>query len=929
MADHHYYVPKTTSNSRSLDFGANRLSQPYDAMVEFKRDTMEIEDTAEEEYVCVNVTNGNLIVNTSGVTDLAQQVSASEFCSSELCHLTSICGENRCSPEMTATPFSSLVISDVYCIQIAPHACLDKFYSADNITSQIRRYDCNTSMGPSPTPTTPLPPTVSPCIDPIAWCTEVHPDDYDVCEFCVEFECEEEYCLEYFPGLACECERKKRHSTEQSHHLLQRSIESANTTSNCTLRVTEAICRVRLNSTEEDSLTPSPSISASHVTLTSIYTSPGSQTSLLAMPSPSPTIIPTTQDDTEACMYEGIDEIGELLLPLGWFYLDTDSRDTICSEVTMESSVQPIPTVAPTVNTGTPAITQAFTKGPLTECLPVPDDFNPCEDLLGDSDFLRAAIWCVIILAVLGNGIVIFVFVTYAVIIRRTKVRFFPMHFLYANLAMADFMMSIYLLTIASVDIRTKGEFSVHDVEWRTGPGCGFAGFCAITSTVVSVYTLVVITSERLYTITYVMHRRQITKVFVLVLMVFGWLFGILMGMLPLVGVSSYELVAICLPFDTGSTSALAYIVSLLLMTGLAFIYIAISYCIIFYQVQLSPTKRKLVRSGGHTKQWRADLRMSIRMFVLVVTNFLCWFPITLVSLTSAFGVPLRGIDVATAKIFVVFVFPLNACINPFLYTLSTRAFKQNLFAILGRCGLCQESSYSAVNSRMFGIPFTASTRTDISSSRRSSAISQLLTFNFTMFANRRASLASDNDSTSNNNLRRSSKDSNNDSLAGSQLMLHRSSAVSQSSTEDLLLAQVAPQVANHTPLPLLKDDKQRLRNNLNSVSSLGVLREVDEISDLPRTEPMVQLNPGYFEETSIDCNDTYTPVEHTCTPMCNKHDSSEETVVTESVSCPQHQVIANNILQLEGDSGEQSDTLSTAGDSRSNVSDHDPDILR
>ena len=61
----------------------------------------------------------------------------------------------------------------------------------------------------------------------------------------------------------------------------------------------------------------------------------------------------------------------------------------------------------------------------------------------------------------------------------------------YANLASADLLMGICLLTIALVDAITLGHFSEDDVEWRTGPGCRFAGFCAITSTMVSVYTLV------------------------------------------------------------------------------------------------------------------------------------------------------------------------------------------------------------------------------------------------------------------------------------------------------------------------------------------------------------------------------------------------------------------------------------------------------
>jgi hypothetical protein len=54
------------------------------------------------------------------------------------------------------------------------------------------------------------------------------------------------------------------------------------------------------------------------------------------------------------------------------------------------------------------------------------------------------------------------------------------------------------------------------------------------------------------------------------------------------------------------------------------------------------------------------------RLITVAVTDFVCWFPIGLCGLLALAGVPIPGeVSVAMA----IFVLPLNAALNPFLYT--------------------------------------------------------------------------------------------------------------------------------------------------------------------------------------------------------------------------------------------------------------------
>lgn len=77
--------------------------------------------------------------------------------------------------------------------------------------------------------------------------------------------------------------------------------------------------------------------------------------------------------------------------------------------------------------------------------------FLPCDDLFGWWS-LRCGVWIVFLLAVVGNGIVLFVSIT-----ARSKLSMDVPRFLICNLACADFMMGAYLGILAILDASTLG----------------------------------------------------------------------------------------------------------------------------------------------------------------------------------------------------------------------------------------------------------------------------------------------------------------------------------------------------------------------------------------------------------------------------------------------------------------------------------------
>ncbi|XP_068089172.1 follicle-stimulating hormone receptor isoform X2 [Hyperolius riggenbachi] len=321
-------------------------------------------------------------------------------------------------------------------------------------------------------------------------------------------------------------------------------------------------------------------------------------------------------------------------------------------------------------------------------CYPKPDEFNPCEDIMG-YDFLRILMWCISILAVAGNAVVLIILIT-------SKSKFNVPKFLMCHLAFADFCMGIYLMLIASVDIKTKSQYYNYAIDWQTGAGCHAAGFFTVFASELSVYTLTAITLERWHTITYAMQlQRKMRLRHAIVIMISGWIFAFVVAVLPIVGISSYMKVSICLPMDIESIPSQAYVIFLLVLNVLAFVAICICY------IHIYVTVRNPNIASSHS-----DTKTAVRMAILIFTNFLCTAPISFFAISASLKVPL--ITVSNSKILLVLFYPINSCANPFLYAFFTKAFRKDFYTLMSKLGCCKaqaqilrtETSSSNLSSR-------------------------------------------------------------------------------------------------------------------------------------------------------------------------------------------------------------------------------------
>lgn len=310
---------------------------------------------------------------------------------------------------------------------------------------------------------------------------------------------------------------------------------------------------------------------------------------------------------------------------------------------------------------------------PKVNCRPKPDAFNPCENIMGGEP-LRVCVWIVVVFAITGNLFKLLVILTNGKKLTIPKV-------VMSSLGFANVCMGVYLAMLAVQDLVTLGEYQNYVRIWQYGPGCKAAGFLSIFSTELAAYTLTVITVERYYTIVYALKQeRHLTLKQINILMIVGWLFAIVVALLPLppFGISSYSKVAICLPFEVSSDGSKMYVTLFLVTNGLAFFAVLFCYARMYCSLG----------SVSCSATTRVESRVARRMALLVFVNFACWFPIALFALIAIYGKPL--IEVETSKFLLVFIYPINSLTNPYLYALSTKSFRVDAFNLLGRCGICR-----------------------------------------------------------------------------------------------------------------------------------------------------------------------------------------------------------------------------------------------
>nr|XP_019959372.1 PREDICTED: relaxin receptor 1 [Paralichthys olivaceus] len=246
----------------------------------------------------------------------------------------------------------------------------------------------------------------------------------------------------------------------------------------------------------------------------------------------------------------------------------------------------------------------------------------------------------------------------------------------------ADGLMGIYLFMIGAYDLKFRGEYNRHAQAWMDSSQCQVIGSLAMLSTEVSVLLLTYLTLEKYICIVYPFKyltpgwRRTVTILFGI------WVFGFIVAFLPLVckGLfrNFYGTNGVCFPLHSEQPETLwAHVYSIVIFLGLnlvAFLIIVLAYASMFYNIQRTGTQT--TKYSNHIKK---EVTIAKRFFSIVVTDSLCWIPIFILKILSLLQVEIPG---TISSWVVIFILPINSALNPILYTLTTRPFKETILQV-------------------------------------------------------------------------------------------------------------------------------------------------------------------------------------------------------------------------------------------------------
>uniref|UniRef100_A0A2R9A3B0 Leucine rich repeat containing G protein-coupled receptor 6 n=1 Tax=Pan paniscus TaxID=9597 RepID=A0A2R9A3B0_PANPA len=304
--------------------------------------------------------------------------------------------------------------------------------------------------------------------------------------------------------------------------------------------------------------------------------------------------------------------------------------------------------------------------------------FKPCEYLF-ESWGIRLAVWAIVLLSVLCNGLVLLT------VFAGGPVPLPPVKFVVGAIAGANTLTGISCGLLASVDALTFGQFSEYGARWETGLGCRATGFLAVLGSEASVLLLTLAAVQCSVSVSCVRAYGKSPSLGSVRAGVLGCLaLAGLAAALPLASVGEYGASPLCLPYapPEGQPAALGFAVALVMMNSFCFLVVAGAYIKLYCDLP----------RGDFEAVW--DCAMVRHVAWLIFADGLLYCPVAFLSFASMLG--LFPVTPEAVKSVLLVVLPLPACLNPLLYLLFNPHFRDDLRRLRPRAGDSGPLAYAA-----------------------------------------------------------------------------------------------------------------------------------------------------------------------------------------------------------------------------------------
>ena len=342
---------------------------------------------------------------------------------------------------------------------------------------------------------------------------------------------------------------------------------------------------------------------------------------------------------------------------------------------------------------------------------------------------IKAAFWIIGFVVIFGNFYVIVTSISNL----KEKMTLQGVGFqqvIIINISIADFIMGVYLLTIAAYSESFSGRYGEVDHEWRSSLKCSIIGSLVVISSQTSCFLMVVLTAFRLTNVVYAIESLSSSLSRWVICVIIAWVLSFIIGIVPMIisfyfmhsfsftssfhngTLDSSQLIEFAcrvavlsnktIEFDGNEFQSVKEFVENGLPQNISvamfgyygqtsicmprfyvaygassweytiFIITINSLCFVFiavgyiWIVKHSSKSSANVRKAQNNRANTQAARMQRRIARIIATDFCCWIPICIMAYVR---LEVEFSDIVY-QISAVLLLPINSALNPFLFTL-------------------------------------------------------------------------------------------------------------------------------------------------------------------------------------------------------------------------------------------------------------------
>jgi len=288
------------------------------------------------------------------------------------------------------------------------------------------------------------------------------------------------------------------------------------------------------------------------------------------------------------------------------------------------------------------------------------DELSTCEDLL-KSRTLRVVVWITSSMSFIGNMYVL----TYRIFLSRNALKSKGNNLFLIHLAVADSLMSVYLLNIAITDLRYRNEYVFVAQSWKTGLHCKMLSMISSLSAEMSLSIICLLSILLLIGISG-KGRHLLTPVVKHTACFITWVVLCLLCSVSFTGLVDITSGS-CVLFNFGMSVFSGWQYKVFLFVCINSFLITITMCSCLKCIHIIYRSIKQVKLMGQVfGKSRSDSAFK-NLILLIVSNLVTWIPVEVLLVVSLCGV---SISPQVTNWFAIFVLPVTALSNPFIYTI-------------------------------------------------------------------------------------------------------------------------------------------------------------------------------------------------------------------------------------------------------------------